>query len=1024
MNNYFTKFIIYIFSLNLLRLIHTKTIPSSNWFLEIKDSKGSSEQITLKAGQVQRITFILHHENDIGNSTFLDTSFDESNFTISIDDEDGVKIYPNNEFNIVPSKSLEYSTYVGLKCDHKIKNELYELKPYVKNIKDLNNNIITNATLEIKPITVKIDNEPTLLELEPIEINLTEKGKSLFRLKNEIFNMKKVEIMVNKEEKDKYVFNDIQIEDLDERYEIGEDENYNHGILFKYPFGTEYTISDLNGEINKTFNLIIKESSNSKCFKLSEESHTLNISINGKEAMVLNDSIKEAILYSIEDITSKNDISNNIKIKLNIPISPVIVKCFLNGYGEENDEIEYNNYITEPGEYILKFNDLNTNNEYKLKCKFSPTNFLKNEIEIVVGNFENSDLNIPLIPSRTPNQTPQCIEFNFDSGENINIFTSSAEKICQKKMNENENILSRIMGVYKCEKATIPFEEIKNRSIICIGESLDSKSKKYREYHSIEKNTYYEEHINKFMGILDTTEKIKNVFIEKEINLKLVNIKRYYDSNPPDITKIKLINNNVLEKENDIYKKKNDLSFKIISTNENPIECFYNKELKPTDKKKFMKLYYKENTGIILNPKEEKTIDVNITNIGDKKMYSLYMNCYNLPGASIRYEKTGVYNAYTYLYDDIDDEQKVIEAEKITINCAEKNNKINPHCLKHKYNYLYKILRTKITINDIDTDNIDIESDVEKFNKLSNRAQLLFLKNIIDSFDVDIESMKNNKKNLLKKIYYITKYLTNRVCSQYSKGSTNKLSETIDNNIYKSCRENKKLLYKKIMNIIKAEFKCNDFKKLISKEGLSLNVEDNLKNLIILLQELTNNADSINKGESDILYDMVFYLQNNFDDYWTEVKLYLKEKKSLDITISAIKKDLTNLLMYTLSNLVKVIHFEEIDNYISEKDRNIKKTGIMAHDKGKKIYKSIKNFMKYFNEFGTREYNLTDSIIINIYTNNNIDTNEKIIDIEDKGIIIIFNPKSMLEKNNAYAMHVIIYDSPIMPVKTTGKKKR
>ena len=106
------------------------------------------------------------------------------------------------------------------------------------------------------------------------------------------------------------------------------------------------------------------------------------------------------------------------------------------------------------------------------------------------------------------------------------------------------------------------------------------------------------------MGILDTTEKIKNLFVEKEINLKLVNIKRYYDSNPPDITKIKLINNNVLEKENDIYKKKNDLSFKIISTNENPIECFYNKELKPTDKKKFMKLYYKENTGIILNPKE------------------------------------------------------------------------------------------------------------------------------------------------------------------------------------------------------------------------------------------------------------------------------------------------------------------------------------------------------------------------------------------------------------------------------------
>ena len=62
-------------------------------------------------------------------------------------------------------------------------------------------------------------------------------------------------------------------------------------------------------------------------------------------------------------------------------------------------------------DYILKFEDLNSNNEYKLKCKFSPTNFLKNEIEIVIGDFENSDINIPLMPSRIPNHIPQCIEF-------------------------------------------------------------------------------------------------------------------------------------------------------------------------------------------------------------------------------------------------------------------------------------------------------------------------------------------------------------------------------------------------------------------------------------------------------------------------------------------------------------------------------------------------------------------------------------------------------------------------------------
>ena len=52
-----------------------------------------------------------------------------------------------------------------------------------------------------------------------------------------------------------------------------------------------------------------------------------------------------------------------------------------------------------------------------------------------------------------------------------------------------------------------------------------------------------------------------------------------------------------------------------------------------------MKLYYKENEGIILYPNEQKSIDIKITSFEDKKMYSLYMNCYNLPGALIRYEQ-------------------------------------------------------------------------------------------------------------------------------------------------------------------------------------------------------------------------------------------------------------------------------------------------------------------------------------------------------------------------------------------------
>ena len=146
---------------------------------------------------------------------------------------------------------------------------------------------------------------------------------------------------------------------------------------------------------------------------------------------------------------------------------------------------------------------------------------------------------------------------------------------------------------------------------------------------------------------------------------------------------------------------------------------------------------------------------------------------------------------------------------------------------------------------------------LKKFNKFSNKAQIKLLKHLAEEFNKEIESIKINKKILLQKIYFIAKYLTNRDCSIYSKGTTNQKSETIDNNTYKTCRENKKLIYKALMDIVKEEFKCSNFKKLVSKGGLSTNVEENIKNIIILVQELSNNADSFNKGESDILYDMI-----------------------------------------------------------------------------------------------------------------------------------------------------------------------
>ena len=625
------------------------------------------------------------------------------------------------------------------------------------------------------------------------------------------------------------------------------------------------------------------------------------------------------------------------------------------------------------------------------------------------------------------NNIPQCLEFVFSSKDDkkledkVKKFTDLSEKLCHKVMTEDDNILSRIMGSYKCKKTEYSDEKKNNnKAVLCIGASPSYKSKKFRET-LLSNDTYYEDHVNKFISLVDSTYKIKQVFNDEEdINdLELLSFKRYYDLNSPDVNKIKLVVDNS-------GSAKKELSFKITSTNEQPIECFYNEEIKNDDKKRFINLNYNNGNGkgITLYPNEEKTFQTKFNDLKEKKMYSLYMNCYNLPGSKIRYEQTGVFNAYTYLYTQNEDEQNVVSRNEVTINCAEKKNRINPNCLKGKYNSLLNKIKTKMPQTDID-------EEMEKFNKLSNKAQLEILEDLNENFKKDVKNIQKNSTKFLNKLINMERYLSNRDCSIYSSGSTNNLDKTINNGQYTKCRESKKKIQKELVKLIK------DINLKESIDDLSTNIEENMKYIVLLIQEFSNNYDSFNEGEGNTLYNLAIDLQENFDEYWSKVEEYLKEKGTLDISILAIKKDISYLLVQTLNNLVKVLHFEEIDNYIPSEKRNITKSGIMAHEKGKKLYKSLKEFMKQFNKFGKGEYNLSDSLLINVTINedykeddkqnylqdnkNNKEADdEQTIKYEDKGIVVILHPKYMLKSKNAYALQTVSFDSPLMPIKTSG----
>ena len=505
----------------------------------------------------------------------------------------------------------------------------------------------------------------------------------------------------------------------------------------------------------------------------------------------------------------------------------------------------------------------------------------------------------------------------------------------------------------------------------------------------------------------------------------MVDYKRYYDIDPPDSNKIKL---EAIKDEAMVEKDK--LKFKIISYNEQPIECFYNHEMKEDDTKRFIDLYKNKEIeyigSMILNPKKEKLFETYIKNPRDKTMYALYMNCYNLPGARIRYLQTGIFNAYTYLYTDNSEDQSIFVEEKVnvTINCAEIENKRNPICLKGSYNNLKKMVKTKMP-------EIDEEEELEKFRKLSIGAKIDFLDAKFNNFEDEIANF-NDYSRILQNLINKEQFLTNRDCSIYIKGSsTDSLNES---NIeeYKKCREYKKNKQKKIINYLKNKFNCKFISLLISKEGISNNVEENIKYMILLMQEITNNADSFTKGDSEVLLNMTTCFQENYENYWNQLNEYLERKGTLNMTVSEIKEDISNLLINIMANLVKIAHFEEMDNYMTENEKNITNYGLVGNKKRKQIHKSMNKFVKTLNELGDGLYNLSDSMIINITKNKNYkeksSNEEKIKDLEaikfeDKGIILLLHPQYMMNLYDAYTMQVINYESPLVNLKKDNDVK-
>ena len=199
-------------------------------------------------------------------------------------------------------------------------------------------------------------------------------------------------------------------------------------------------------------------------------------------------------------------------------------------------------------------------------------------------------------------------------------------------------------------------------------------------------------------------------------------------------------------------------------------------------------------------------------------------------------------------------------------------------------------------------------------------------------------------------------------------------------------------------------------------------LEENLKYIVLLINELSNNPESFKEKTSEILFELVDCITDNFDEYWKKVESYLKSSSEyLDDSIKAIKRDVENVILQTLENLAKVIDYGQLDGYIKE----VTKTGLIVYDKAKIIQKKILDFSKKLIDFGTGNYTFSGSMIANIETKEgmsvNADTETKATFVEDKDIVILTHSNFLLNKEGAYALQTLVFESPIVSVKATAE---
>ena len=88
---------------------------------------------------------------------------------------------------------------------------------------------------------------------------------------------------------------------------------------------------------------------------------------------------------------------------------------------------------------------------------------------------------------------------------------------------------------------------------------------------------------------------------------------------------------------------------------------------------------------------------------------------------------------------------------------------------------------------------------------------------------------------------------------------------------FDQCREEKKVILHEILIEFKKLFKCSNILDFIKGQELGT-IEETSKSILILFSDITSNSDSLIKGDSKVLFEYGFCLNENLEGIYQTIK--------------------------------------------------------------------------------------------------------------------------------------------------------